>query len=173
MEGSAEALPPGQSPTNYHGQIKSTAALAFQRVFITSWDHRLYCFDAGDGTTLWSFKTGHVAMSSPSVDPVARKVYFGSHDHNVYALDIDSGRELWRFETLAQVYGSPTIVPRSDGNGNVIIIGSTDQRIYMLNEITGRAEWQELLDGKVTSVPLVSDGRLYVSTDGGDLVCWE
>jgi len=161
------------SRPSIHGQIKSTAALVEQRVLFTSWDDRLYCLDAGNGEELWSFKTGRCCMSSPAVDPVQRRVYVGSHDARVYAVDFDTGEQVWAFVAGARVYSSPVIVPRTDGEGNLVVIGSCDESVYMLDGDTGDAVWQAQLDGAITSVPLVSDQRLYVSTDGGDLVCWE
>lgn len=172
-EGAPDTLPLVTPAGEFHGQIKSTAALVEQRVLFTSWDNRLYCLDAGDGAELWSFASASRSMSSPAVDPERRRVYFGSHDSTVYAVDFDTGGELWRFRTGARVYSSPVIVPRADGQGNVVVIGSYDAGVYMLDEDDGKALWQARMSGAVTSVPLVHGGRLFVSSDGGDLVCWE
>lgn len=172
-EGAPDTLPLGTPAGDFHGQIKSTAALVEQRVLFTSWDNRLYCVDAGDGAELWSFASASRSMSSPAVDPERRRVYFGSHDSTVYAVDFDTGGELWRFRTGARVYSSPVIVPRADGQGNVVVIGSYDAGVYMLDEDDGKALWQARMSGAVTSVPLVHGGRLFVSSDCGDLVCWE
>ncbi len=164
---------PEAEPPLFGREIKSTAALVEQRALFTAWDGRLHCLDAGNGAELWSFATGMRSMSSPAVDPAQRRVYFGSHDHYVYAVDLDTGEERWRFETGARVYSSPVIVPRADGLGNLVAIGSYDAHVYLLDGETGASVWQTAVRGAVTSVPLISDGRLYVSTNGGDLVCWE
>ncbi len=173
VRGAALDFPDSLSRPSIHGQIKSTAALVEQRVLFTSWDDRLYCLDAGNGAELWSFLAGSRCMSSPAVDPVQRRVYFGSHDARIYAIDFDTGEHVWDFVAAARVYSSPVIVPRTDGAGNVIVIGSSDAHAYMLDGDTGESLWQARLDGAITSVPLVSDHRLYIATDGGDLVCWE
>jgi outer membrane protein assembly factor BamB len=172
-ENAPDTLPFGTPAGEFHGQIKSTAALVEQRVVFTSWDNNLYCLDAGDGSMLWSFASGSRSMSSPAVDPERRRIYFGSHDTHVYSVDFDTGGELWRYRTGARVYSSPVVVPRTDGQGNVIVVGSYDAGVYLLDEEDGAALWQARMSGPVTSVPLVHGGRLFVSSDGGDLVCWE
>ncbi|MFV2070766.1 MAG: PQQ-binding-like beta-propeller repeat protein, partial [Pirellulales bacterium] len=163
---------PDPRPT-YRAQIKSTAALAGDRILFTSWDHRLYCLAADTGRELWSFETDHRTMSSPSVDTTGRRVYFGSHDHNVYAIDLDTGKRLWQTTTGGRIYSSALLVPRADGTGMAVVIGSCDSRLYILDAADGTILWQRLLNGPVTNVPYIRNGRLLVSTNGGELVCFE
>jgi hypothetical protein len=54
-----------------------------------------------------------------------------------------------------------------------LVNGSSDATVSALAVDTDAAAWQARVDGPVTGGPLVDEGRLYVSTDGGDLICWE
>ena len=67
-------------------------------------------------TELWSYTTGGLVESSPSV--VGGVVYVGSYDHNVYALNATSGVQLWNYTTGNWVWSSPAVV------NDVVYIGS-------------------------------------------------
>lgn len=170
--GALDPWPPAGERPAFHAQIKSTAAFAGDAVLFTSWDHHLYCLDAATGEERWRFETGERVMSSPTVDRAGGTVYVGSHDDHVYAVDLATGRRRWARRTGGSVYSSGVLVPRRDG-GAVLVIGSADAHVYALDAATGAVAWQAAVDGAVTGVPLVADGRLYVSTNGGDLLCWE
>ena len=52
-----------------------------------------------DESRLWSYATGDVVVSVPTVaDGV---VYVGSNDNHLYALDADTGEKLWSYDTGA------------------------------------------------------------------------
>ena len=66
----------------------SSPAVANNKVYIGSHDHRVYCLNATTGELLWNYITGNYVDSSPAV--ANDKVYVGSHDRKVYCLN------LWR-----------------------------------------------------------------------------
>lgn len=47
----------------------------------------MYFLDVSCGETVWTFETGDVVKSSPTVDPKTGMIFAGSHDGNIYALD--------------------------------------------------------------------------------------
>jgi len=53
--------------------------------FVGSFDTNVYAVDTDTGDELWSFETGGVVVSSPTV--VNGTVFVGSEDDNVYALN--------------------------------------------------------------------------------------
>ena len=63
--------------------VISRPEVAFGRVFVGSWDGKLYALNADDGGCSWSFTTGGQIDSSPTV--ANDLVYVGSHDGKVYA----------------------------------------------------------------------------------------
>ncbi|HUK85610.1 MAG TPA: PQQ-binding-like beta-propeller repeat protein, partial [Candidatus Acidoferrum sp.] len=53
-------------------------------VYVGGWDNNVYCLNASNGASEWTYTTqGHVS-SSPAVS--AGIVYIGSWDHQIYAL---------------------------------------------------------------------------------------
>jgi outer membrane protein assembly factor BamB len=73
------------------GAIISSPAVAGGMVYVSSYDGKLYAFDATcrqKCQPLWSFTTGNGIYSSPAVaDGV---VYVGSDDHKLYAFGLAS-----------------------------------------------------------------------------------
>ena len=53
-------------------------------VYVGSHDNKVYALDAATGEYIWSFTTGDMVVSSPTV--VGGVLYVGSYDHLVYAL---------------------------------------------------------------------------------------
>ena len=143
--------------------IKSTAAVARDTVYITSWDHELYAFDIDTGERRWSFASGDLSMSSPSIyDSV---VYFGSHDGKLYAVDAEDGTEKWAFSTGGVIASSPTVVQET----GVVIVGSKDRSLYIIDMADGSKLWEMQLDGLVSSVPVAAGNSLFVADDSGTI----
>ena len=155
------------------GDIKSTPALHEDSVLATSWDGFLYRIDQVSGEEIWKFQSYGKSMSSPSIDTDEGIVIFGSHDGNVYGVDFETGAEIWKFGTGKSILSSATIVSRSDGNGKIAFIGSASEYIYGLDPKTGKELWRFRSQGRISSVPTIENGRMYVSGDDGWLYVFE
>lgn len=59
-------------------------------VFVGSYDGNIYALNAFNGDLVWSYETGDMVVSSPSV--ANGVVYAGSYDHMVYAIGAWQGR---------------------------------------------------------------------------------
>jgi len=115
----------------------SSPAISFGRVYIGSDDASLYCFNAADGSIVWSKKVDSSVKSSPLV--VEDMVYFGTNKGIVYALDSSDGSEVWTRNTGAYMMSSPSF---SDG---VLYVGSDDGRLYAF----GKERSCVIFDGEV------------------------
>ena len=67
------------------GPVKSSAAIAQNRVYIGSNDSNVYALNLADGQRIWAFRTGGAVESSPLF--LADKVFVGSSDAFLYALE--------------------------------------------------------------------------------------
>jgi serine/threonine protein kinase len=134
----------------------SSPAVANGMVYIGSFDHNVYAFDASTGRIVWMTPTKDTIYSSPAV--ANSVVYIGSADNKVYALNASSGHVLWTFQTGGVVGSSPTVV-----NG-VVYIGSADNKVYALNASSGHVLWTFTTGGGVNSSPAVVDGVVYVGS---------
>ena len=69
---------------------RSPPCLANDKVYFGSWDSRLYCIDANDGTLLWRFREYETNYDIETIPTVYKgKVYFGSYDSYIYCLETE------------------------------------------------------------------------------------
>ena len=79
---------------------------------------------------LWSYQTGNVINSSPSVDETG-VIYFGSEDGKIYALNND-GSLKWNYATGSGISSSPLVATL-----NRLYVGSKNGKIYAFARSTG------------------------------------
>jgi len=139
--------------------INSSPAVANGIVYLGSDDHKLYAFNATNGTLLWAVSAGDRVYSSPTVSKGV--VYFGSTDGKFYALDATSGNPRWIAPIGNQIYSSPVVV------NDIVYFGSFDTKVYALDATTGKVLWATPTASYIVSSPAISNGILYIgSTDG-------
>src|SRR5215831_6406701 len=141
------------------GLVYSSPAVVHGVLYIGSYDHNVYAFNAKTGAKLWSYTTDGQIFSSPAV--ANGVLYIGSGDHRVYALDAATGAKRWIYRTGrgTGIMSSPAVV-----NG-VVYIGAV-KSLYALNAKTGAKLWSYATGHSVYSSPAVANGVVYVgSTD--------
>ncbi len=89
------------------GHIVSSPAVVGGKLYVGSWDSKIYCLDASTGDFIWSFTTGNFVHSSPAV--ADGRVYFGSEDRKIYCLNALSGDFTWSYTTGSIVISSPAV----------------------------------------------------------------
>jgi outer membrane protein assembly factor BamB len=154
--------------------VPSTPAVADGRVFVasgldlTSAPHVLYALDASTGTQIWAFTSPNGLQQQVTVGAVANGiVYVVSYDKAVYALDVATMAERWPapFVTHGALGGSAGFV---DGT---LYVGSTDRSLYAIDGSTGVLKTPPYPISGEPSGPAIVDGRLFVATTLGQLVC--
>jgi outer membrane protein assembly factor BamB/chitodextrinase len=138
------------------GDVSSSPAVVDGRVYVGSWDSKVYALNATDGTLVWSYTTGSAVASSPAV--FDGRLYIGSYDRKVYALNATTGTLIWSYMTGGVVYSSPALA-----NGTVYV-GSDDRKVYALNATNGVLVWRYVTGDFVSSSPAVGDGRVYIGS---------
>jgi len=145
------------------GTVRSSPAVADGRVYVGSYDCKVYCLNASNGAFIWSYTTGGGVFSSPAV--ADGKVYVGSGDWYVYCLNAENGALIWRYPTGGDVYSSPAV---ADGK---VYVGSWDRYVYCLNAENGALIWRYPTGGYVLSSPAVAAGRVYVGSYDNKVYC--
>jgi outer membrane protein assembly factor BamB len=174
--------------------IESSPAVANGVVYVTSFDGKLYAFDAA-GTTncsgspkscapLW---TASASFSSSSPAVVNGVVYVGSGDTRLYAFDAagttncsgspKSCAPLWSAATGGAVESSPAVA-----NG-VVYVGSDDHKLYAFDaagttNCSGSPKscaplWSAATGGVVFSSPAVANGVVYVGSEDHKLYAFD
>lgn len=137
--------------------IYSSPAVAYGKVYVGSYDGKLYALDAITGAKQWSATTGaSIVYSSPAVS--GSTVYVGSGDHYLWAFDATTGAFKWKYQTGSFVDSSPTVA-----NGTVYV-GSGDNSLYALDAATGALKWSAATGSIIYSTPAVADGSVFVGS---------
>lgn len=137
------------------GAFYSTPAVAFGRVYSGNNDHRVYSFDAEDGTAAWSHSTGGYVYSGPAVADTPNTgptVYIGSVDGNAYAINAKTGDTRWSRSVGGRILGSLSAV------GNIVYAGTYEgTSTYGFAMRNGRTVFKYGTGG--ANSPAISDGR--------------
>jgi len=144
-------------------EISGSPTLVNDKVYVGSWDKKLYCLNATTGTKLWDYLTGLEITSAPAV--ADDKVYCGSNDGKLYCLDAETGGKLWDYQCGADVVSCPAVV---DGN---VYFGSRDHKVYCLDATTGTKIWDYATGLDIIPSPAVVDGKLYIGSWDDKVYC--
>ena len=141
------------------GKITSSPAVVNGYVYVGSYDHNIYCFNANTGNEKWRYETEGNVTSSPCV--VNNKVFVGSNDNNVYCLDAETGQKIWIFPTQDFVTSSPAVV------NNKVFVGSYDHNLYCLDATSGLKNWNYTTGAQIVSSPAISNGYVFITSSDG------
>ena len=135
------------------------------RVYDSSDDYGIRCFDASDGTKVWSFEADSVIDSFPAV--VDGHVYVGSDDGHVYCLDVSDGSQIWS-AFVGDSLNSPI-----NFDGGKLYVESTHGTVYCIDATSGDTLWDFSTGASsFTRSPAVSeDGYVFATNEDGDVFC--
>jgi len=128
-----------------------------------------YASDIIDSLSLGGPISGSLAMSDIYASFMPTSIfYYTTGDLNVYARSYyfqyaPNNEPFWTYATGGAVVSSPIVA-----NGYVYV-GSTDSKIYALNDTTGALLWAYPTGGPVKSRATVAAGLVYAGSDDGKL----
>lgn len=147
------------------------------RVFIITYENKLYVLDANNGTLLWthsgiSEEAQLLGGASPAVSGGLVVAAYSSGE--IYALRVDNGREAWMYSlgstsrlgplaSLSDINGSPVI------DGDLVYTVSHSGRLVALSLRSGERLWEQNISGVQT--PWIAGDFLFILTTQGDLLC--
>lgn len=144
-------------------EIRGSAILHHNAVYIGSYDNNLYALEQKNGTFLWKYPTEGGIPACPAVQDDI--IFVGSEDHRLYAITADKGNLTWTYLTDGPIRSSPTI---SEGH---IFFGSDDSHLHVVNMATGNRAWRTSVAGPIRSSPFVAEERVYFGCESGDFYC--
>jgi outer membrane protein assembly factor BamB len=153
----------GRKVWRYHtgGAVKGAVAFANDRLYVGSYDGRLYCLTL-KGKLVWSaagqgnLRGAGTFYSTPAV--AYGRVYIGSTDGKVYSFGAASGKLRWSHGTGGYVYSSPAV-----WNG-LVFAGSYSHRFYAFDAATGATVWSFQANGPISGSPTVIGDVVYFAT---------
>jgi outer membrane protein assembly factor BamB len=91
------------------------------------------------------------------------RVYAAGHKGDVVAFDLNKGRVQWRTRTKAPLSGGTSAA------GDLVLIGSSDGRLFALNAADGTIRWQVRINGEVLAPAAISERLIALRTGDGKL----
>jgi serine/threonine protein kinase len=134
-------------------EVRSTPVVSRDKLFVGSYDHRLYALDLRTGERIWYYTTDGGICGTPIL--WQDLIFFGSEDFFVYAVEQLSSREVWKYRTGGAVRSSPRIFD------NRLYIGSDDSYLYALDPRRGRPYWKYRAYREVQSSAAFGDGLIF------------
>ncbi|MEO7995608.1 MAG: PQQ-binding-like beta-propeller repeat protein, partial [bacterium] len=134
---------------------------------VTALDGQLFTYDLKTGKRLDKKPLARLpkgVRSAPYFDTTNKHLIVGCYDQMVHALDINTGAVHWRAPVGGYVQASPVL---SDG---VVVIGTTNGKVYGIAPIDGSIKWQVDVDGAVFGAAGVNPewpNRALVGTSEG------
>ncbi|HEX9057075.1 MAG TPA: serine/threonine-protein kinase [Ktedonobacterales bacterium] len=138
-------------------EVRSSAVVVKDSLYIGSYDNHLYALDARSGRMQWKFATEGGICGTPAV--WKDLVFVGSEDFNVYGVRTGTGQEAWTYRTWQSVRGSPRI------HGEGLYIGSDDGFLHALEPRTGRPLWKYRAWRPVRSSTAYTEGLVIFGSD--------
>ncbi|NLI48481.1 MAG: PQQ-binding-like beta-propeller repeat protein [Acidobacteria bacterium] len=156
------------------GDIDGVPVVWNGRVFVGTNAGVVYCLDAADGSTQWSYNTGTgtpvKAYLFPTYTATPHRLFF-STSNNVYCITDDGGANYTVRWAVTDIPSPST--PLFLFGTSYIYVGASDGRLYQINITTGAHASVELAPG-ASPVPVVGspaydyvNRMVYVGTDTG------
>jgi len=145
---------------------ESSPLVVGRRVYVGSWDHRVYALGLGTGKVLWSTLLGGEVDSSAAYS--GGIVFVGDNSGTVTALDARTGAIRWQARSFSRFgrgreyfYATPTVA-----YGRVFA-SNTDGTVYAFGAGTGHLLWASHLGSYVYTAPAVWNRTVYAGTYDG------
>jgi outer membrane protein assembly factor BamB len=164
--------PPFRQIWTFRGRslLEFPPAIAYNALYFASNKGILFAIDAKTGRGLWHFTSHRCAAASPAVDKhVVFETFLNpppcnstrtDQDGLLVALDAKTGKVRWK-RTIGPSESSPVVA-----NG-LVYVGDWQNRVYAVDENTGKLRWTFKTDGKVKGAVAISGRRLYVGSYDG------
>lgn len=155
------AVPRGTTELERVTDVVGDPELIGLEVCAAAFQGRVACFDAQNGSPLWTRELSSVT----GVSADARYAYVSDERGAVHALDRTNGRSLWKQERLAHRQLS-----RPLPLGERIAVGDLEGYVHLLARDSGALAARAATDGSaVRAAPLAIPGGFLVQTQAGGL----
>jgi serine/threonine protein kinase len=145
-------------------EIRSTPVHTRGVIYIGTYDNNLYGFNAADGKPKLKYATNSGIPGTPSIATEENLIVFGSEDNKLYAMDLRTNKIAWTYETTGPVRSS---ILTAHGHA---FFGSDDGKVYAVRLSNGRLAWKYEAGSPVRSRPGITEDRLIVANEGGDML---
>jgi outer membrane protein assembly factor BamB len=163
--------PPFRRLWTWHGGalLEFPPVVASGRLFIATFDGRMYSIDAGTGRARWRFDTHRCAWASPAIaGPLVVETFIGhtcgadvpGSDGEVIAFNRRTGAIRWR-RTIGPTESSPLVA------AGLVYVADWSGRVLALVARTGKPRWTFRAGGAIKGSPALAGGRIFIGSYDG------
>ena len=156
--------------------VRAIPTLLKNKLIILTLDNRTLLLNKIDGSLVWEhqgIQNSTSIIGQPKVAADGNLVLTPYSNGDIFALNLTNGAELWRQSTVS-IEQSETSNTFSDIDANpvilknLIIVASTNGKIFAFNKKNGGLIWEQYLNTSQT--PLVNGNSIYVIHNNRELV---
>jgi len=155
------AEPRGATELERVADVSGVPALLGREICATSYQGRIACVDAGNGSLRWAREFS--ADVGPAIDQ--RYVFAADEVGSLAGFSRDTGGSLWRSTTLR---GRSLSAPVSFGRA--VVVGDKEGYLHFLSREEGAMLARLSVGGQVLAAPIVTGANLVVQTIDGKLI---
>jgi outer membrane protein assembly factor BamB len=168
----ARLRPPFRRVWTFHGRslLEFPPVVGYGRVYIATFNGRLFAIDAATGRTTWSYASGRCGWASPALaDHLVFETFIGSRECNsrardgeIVALDARDGKVKW-LRHIGPSESSPLVAH------GAVYVGDWNGRVWAVDASNGATRWTSKLHGAVKGSLALSGRRLFIGTYAGEV----
>ncbi len=169
--------------------ITGSIAYADGRIYFGTEAGEIFCVAAPDkndppaGKLVWKFSASGPVKAAPLLTETGLLIV-GACDGYIYSLRQTDGHLVWRIATEGPVLASAVKlslpVPGDISSGGTplkharaIVVGSSDGRLYAIDEVRGQIIWTFRTDGPITAAAPCLHNRIFVVNHTGSIYALE
>lgn len=152
------------------GAVRSTPAIAGNRLVVGSSDGYLYCLARSNGKQIWRFRADGPISSSPVIHKGI--AYFVCRKNILYAVRIADGIISWKKTLgtpLSYEWGFDYYVGSPAVDSETIYVGSADGNLYALHLKEGKEHWKFKTTSMIRSTPAIDETHVYFGDCSGSV----
>lgn len=123
-------------------------------------DESLQSYDLLKGVLQWRARLGDIETSPLLLD---RRLYVTTLDGKLHCIDKRDGSIVWTYELPATVR-TPIIHSSPSSDGDVIVFGSDNGRLYAVGVNDGTLRWTALTRASILATPSISNRMVFVGS---------
>lgn len=153
------------------GAIKGTPAVWQNHIYFASWDGYFYKLDP-QGSLVWKTDV-EKSQSSATFSKKLDMAFISSSAGKTFGFELTGGKKVWEHKGVGPFMSSPVLVI-DEKTGKELLYGNCHRfSVCQFDPKSGSIGREFRFDSRVSSVPLIENGQMYISTDGaGGFVKW-
>ena len=123
-------------------------------------------FAVKDGAQVWSYLSGEVVRSAPTISADGTKVYFGDYNDSIFIFDAADGT----IEKKIGIGGDSKYSSFALADDGTLYVGRNNDKLFAVDPINGIVKWTYEASNDILSTPVIdAAGNVYFSVNNDSI----